>query len=565
MEVRIKNLFIVLACLRLFLLAHAVNAQQQVSDACWSGTWVGTYATTNSGGNCTWVSSGNITWTLNVTNGVVSGSGSEDGFPCISETDCTINGYETISGPLSGTVSSTTIYLQGDWPSYCNGQKDNNKSFTATISYSPSGCMLIGGHETLQKQDSCDSCMSTITGNIYCTCDGSPITGASVQIESFSATSASDGSYSISGIPSGTYSVTVSQANYYTTNTTITIPSGSSTVTNDFMLTPLPGLDYFGVGVNWANVNPPGSCSLRGDIGATELYYHLRSDLSSVCKPGTVVTLDAAATSISNLNAIITQFYQFTNNVCPNDTVVFYVDCHAGDAGTDGIQISLASDYDNNPVFDGITIADMLDSLPTSTRKIVILDMCHSGGIAEELVDFVPNTAALAACAATQVAQFVCSAGSNDGISIFTSAIMTNLDNGIFDLHQIAANITADAFGVYESDIGQNLNLEDTGSAIFTGLQPQHWASSGFTGNLTNSVVSVVQPPPVVTMPMTMNGVFQMTLTNMPTEGSIAIELSTNLISWLQVVFNPAAGTNLTFSFPMTNNTAAFFRTVLVP
>ncbi len=84
--------------------------------------------------------------------------------------------------------------------------------------------------------------LSGVTGYVYCTCDGSPITNASVVISNslaiYSATSASDGSYSISCIPSGTFSAIVSQANYYTTNLTVTIPSDSSTVTDDFMLTP---------------------------------------------------------------------------------------------------------------------------------------------------------------------------------------------------------------------------------------------------------------------------------------------------------------------------------------
>ena len=78
----------------------------------------------------------------------------------------------------------------------------------------------------------------TLTGHVYCTCDGSPIAGACVLIAGSSAASDSGGSYSISNIPPATYSATVSQPNYFTTNTTVTIPSGSSTVTSDFTLTP---------------------------------------------------------------------------------------------------------------------------------------------------------------------------------------------------------------------------------------------------------------------------------------------------------------------------------------
>ena len=79
---------------------------------------------------------------------------------------------------------------------------------------------------------------NVVTGHVYCTCDGSPVADASVQIGNYLATSDSGGSYSISDIPAGTYSTTVSQPNYFTTNSTVTIPSGSSTVTDDFTLTP---------------------------------------------------------------------------------------------------------------------------------------------------------------------------------------------------------------------------------------------------------------------------------------------------------------------------------------
>jgi hypothetical protein len=91
----------------------------------------------------------------------------------------------------------------------------------------------------------CTQCgdFATISGHISCTCDGSPIARALVQITNdtggtYSTTSASDGSYSISNIPSGTYTATVSQANYSTTNITVTIASASSTTPSNFPLTP---------------------------------------------------------------------------------------------------------------------------------------------------------------------------------------------------------------------------------------------------------------------------------------------------------------------------------------
>ncbi|HEY3857869.1 MAG TPA: carboxypeptidase regulatory-like domain-containing protein [Verrucomicrobiae bacterium] len=78
----------------------------------------------------------------------------------------------------------------------------------------------------------------TVTGHVYCTCDGSPIADVLVQIGDYSATSASDGSYTVAGISPGTYSAVISQMNYCTTNAEITIPSESTTVTDDFTLKP---------------------------------------------------------------------------------------------------------------------------------------------------------------------------------------------------------------------------------------------------------------------------------------------------------------------------------------
>jgi len=76
------------------------------------------------------------------------------------------------------------------------------------------------------------------TGHIYCTCDRSPIAGATVSVGGYLATSDSNGGFAINGITPGTYLATISQANYYPTNFSITVPSGSSTVTNNFNLTP---------------------------------------------------------------------------------------------------------------------------------------------------------------------------------------------------------------------------------------------------------------------------------------------------------------------------------------
>ena len=414
----------------------------------------------------------------------------------------------------------------------------------------------------------------TITGHVYCTCDGSPIAGASVQIGSYSATSDGGGSYSIPYVQGGTYPASINKPNYVTTNTTITIPSGSSTLTHDFTLSPLPALDYFGVGVNWKNVPPDpdprkNMNNVRGDLDAADLYYSLQTDLSSIFKQGTTVPLDATASSADNLNIIDAEFNVFLGGVCPNDTVVFYVSSHgntyASQYSLPGVQLLVSADYATHSGLTTTFIANILDSLPSSTRKVVILDACHSGGIASLLADSVANISILASCSAYMLTIAGITSGGttpseSDGTGVFTDALIAELDMGIVDLNRIVNDINDDHLGIYASLIGQDLYLRDSGSAVFTGLQPQLYEGLGFTGNLASNVVSFVQPPPKVLQPTINNGSFQMTLTNVPTQGAIAIELSTNLTSWLQVAFNPAAGTNIYFSLPTTNYSVAFFR-----
>jgi hypothetical protein len=479
-----------------------------------------------------------------------------------------------------------SVCFEGNEPSVPDFQDGiffaNNTHFSLKTIYYVKGAQGWGTNFEGFPTAPCIQCAGTgtINGHVYCTCDGSAIAGASVvvginSVGIFSTTSASDGSYSISGIPVGTYSATVSKTNYYTITNSVTIPSGSLTNTQNFSLSPLPGLDYFGVGVNWANVTTPSGLSgVRGDIDASNLYNHLKTDLSSTFKHGTIVPLDATLTSANNLNIITSQFNQFATSVATNDTVVFYGSSHAVignfSDGTSGFVLWLSSDGPSHPGLTYSEFASLLNGLPNSVRKIVILDACHAGGIGDYLANSVKNISILASGFANPVTvggiNYTGNAFSEaDGTGVFTDTLIAVLDAGIFDLNRITYDILIDSPNTYAGLYGQNLSLRDSGTAVFAGLQPQLYEGSGFTGNLASNTVSVVQSPPKVSKARIVSNSFQMTLTNVPSSGSIAIEVSTNLNSWLQVAFSPAAGTNLSFSFPTTNYTAAFFRTKVVP
>jgi hypothetical protein len=61
-------------------LALAAYAQSPSPDACWSGNWLGTYSYVIT--PCGLTNAGNISLILSVSNGVVSGTGLEEGVAC---------------------------------------------------------------------------------------------------------------------------------------------------------------------------------------------------------------------------------------------------------------------------------------------------------------------------------------------------------------------------------------------------------------------------------------------------------------------------------------------------
>ena len=125
--------------------------------------------------------------------------------------------------------------------------RKNNYSdrLSATSGYLPAGTYTVADSAYYTNFFSADINFSAVvnpkilTGVVSSARDGSPIAGATVQVGNYSVTTDSGGRYTINGIPSGTYAAIVSQPQYVTVNTTVTIPPAASTVSKDFMLTPL--------------------------------------------------------------------------------------------------------------------------------------------------------------------------------------------------------------------------------------------------------------------------------------------------------------------------------------
>lgn len=79
----------------------------------------------------------------------------------------------------------------------------------------------------------------SISGRVTDAAGGNPIAGATVSDGTRSATTGTDGAYTISGVPQGSYTVTASAPGYIGTTRTVSVASGATTFT-DFSLTLVP-------------------------------------------------------------------------------------------------------------------------------------------------------------------------------------------------------------------------------------------------------------------------------------------------------------------------------------
>jgi hypothetical protein len=150
-----------------------------------------------------------------------------------------IQGASVNIGMYSATSDSVGSYFITNLPPV---------SYTATVAATgyitlTNTVRLLSAGQVVNANFTLSPFSNNITGHVYCTCDGSPITNALVQIGTYSATSGSGGSYSIANVSPGNYSAIVSKTNYYTITTNLTLLSGSTTVTQNFTLTPLPALN----------------------------------------------------------------------------------------------------------------------------------------------------------------------------------------------------------------------------------------------------------------------------------------------------------------------------------
>ena len=64
---------------------------------------------------------------------------------------------------------------------------------------------------------------ATVSGHVYCVCDGGPVAGVAVQVGNSTATTDANGFYSLGGVPSGAFTAAASATNYATLSTNLTV------------------------------------------------------------------------------------------------------------------------------------------------------------------------------------------------------------------------------------------------------------------------------------------------------------------------------------------------------
>ena len=99
----------------------------------------------------------------------------------------------------------------------------------------------------------------------------------------------------------------------------------------------------------------------------------------------------------------------------------------------------------------------------------------------------------------------------------------------------------------------------------FTFLQvPNWWWTGGGTFN-SYSASTYFQPDGVLNSTNEAVGSTSFYLSDVPTEGSVVIQTSTNLITWSPVVTNSANGSVINYLFPNTNGLSRFYRAYVIP
>jgi hypothetical protein len=272
---------------------------------------------------------------------------------------------------------------------------------------------------------------------------------------------------------------------------------------NSVTLSNFHQVDYLGIGVNFPNIPaiPPSTepvSTLR--MGGQDVLNMENALFDQFAIP---ITLDAT-NSVAYNNTMIQNGLQtfsehFNNGVGANDTIIIELASHgtlSADGTTEEFQISGNTNGTgtNNGFISATDLADQFAAvLPASAQKIILVDCCDSGAFIDALqASGLENYGVLTSDTA-EPGMPMLSYSAPDGTGLFSDGIEKELNNGVYNLAQIAATLNSPGF---DSDLdGQTLNLEDNGSSVFNGLSASSFESSGFNADLVGaSILSVPEP-----------------------------------------------------------------------
>lgn len=228
---------------------------------------------------------------------------------------CTITGYPHLTVQREGGCDSCRITPTITWtnPSPITyGTPLDSTELNATSSvagdfaYDPAaGTVLDAGTNTLSvvftPADAFDYSSTTntvdlivlsnaVVGQVFCICDSNTIVGATVQIGNYSAQTDSNGAYTITNIPSGTYTGSVTANNYATFTTNVTVPPAVPVVTNNVYLTNLTLV-----------INPVFDSTITGNVNAPTITNSIKAAIQvykqTVANPMCVTILFSTTTN----------------------------------------------------------------------------------------------------------------------------------------------------------------------------------------------------------------------------------------------------------------------------
>ena len=99
----------------------------------------------------------------------------------------------------------------------------------------------------------------------------------------------------------------------------------------------------------------------------------------------------------------------------------------------------------------------------------------------------------------------------------------------------------------------------------FSLIEVPTYFGGGIPTNNSYTYCTYLQPDGVLALTNLTKNTVQLVVTDVPAEGSVILQSSTNLVTWTPVATNSAASTNLSYLFPASSQGRQFYRAMVAP